>query len=356
MYPDLLEITLARLHKESRHSVQEREKHSFDFLAGARSRRIVLFGAGQLGKTIARGLRQAGHPALFFSDDNPALWGARVEGLEVLSPSEAAAHYGSNGCFVVSIRNGAGVRASLRRTGCHCVTHFAPLVWKFSSELLAPCRMALPSLIFENVEAIRRGYSILAEDHSRELFCEQLTWRVHLNSEAMRPHQADPHESFPQEFITSIDDEMRMYDRPTLIKMDIKRDEPQAIRSARQVLDSAQPVLAACAHDRPEHLWEIPALMAEIAPRNSVLLRRYAEDCWNVICYAVPQHSLAQWCSRDKLQARDSEHRKCACITTATRALESGREAGIRTPIRRFSICSPAFRRPPDTQSLLLAG
>ncbi len=76
--------------------------------------------------------------------------------------------------------------------------------------------------------------------------------------------------------------------RPTYIKMDIEGSEPYAIAGGAALLRDELPVLAICLYHRSEHLWQIPKLIHSLAPDYSLYLRRYAEDCWEQVCYAVP--------------------------------------------------------------------
>jgi FkbM family methyltransferase len=75
---------------------------------------------------------------------------------------------------------------------------------------------------------------------------------------------------------------------PTYIKMDIEGSEPFALAGGAELLKSEMPVLAICLYHRTEHLWQIPNLIHSLAPEYSLYLRRYAEDCWEQVCYAVP--------------------------------------------------------------------
>lgn len=77
---------------------------------------------------------------------------------------------------------------------------------------------------------------------------------------------------------------------PTYIKMDIEGAEPEALIGATELLRRQQPVLAVCTYHRSEHLWQIPNLIRSIAPEYNLFLRRYAEECWEGVCYAIPTH------------------------------------------------------------------
>jgi FkbM family methyltransferase len=76
--------------------------------------------------------------------------------------------------------------------------------------------------------------------------------------------------------------------QPTYIKMDIEGSEPVALLGGAELLEREMPVLAICLYHRSEHLWQIPNLIHRLAPGYALYLRRYAEDCWEQVCYAVP--------------------------------------------------------------------
>jgi FkbM family methyltransferase len=80
---------------------------------------------------------------------------------------------------------------------------------------------------------------------------------------------------------------------PTYIKMDIEASEPFALIGGSDLIRRERPVLAVCLYHRSQHLWEIPNLIHSIEPSYSLFLRRYAEDCWEQVCYAIPPSRLA---------------------------------------------------------------
>ena len=75
---------------------------------------------------------------------------------------------------------------------------------------------------------------------------------------------------------------------PTLVKMDIEGSEPAAIAGARETIRRSRPTLAVCTYHECEHLWTLPALIKSALPDYRISLRRYAEECWEMVCYAVP--------------------------------------------------------------------
>jgi len=382
-----LENILRQIETERPESVRARERTAFDDIAGPFSERLVLFGAGPLGKGIVAGLRRAGIEPLAFTDNNQNLWGKEVSGLRVLSPDEPAKVHGETACFVVTIYQGSTVRRQLASLGCSRVAPFAPLLWKYSDIFIPQSGIELPRRLVEQCEAIRACHAILADDKSRRELSEQLFWRSWLDYSALSP-SVDAHDTyFPMDLLSASDEdvfvdcgafdgdtirsfndhwgggfrhafafepdpenraalasnivEMGLDDRvtimpyavgnkngsvsftctssaashlttaesgvsiecrrlddvkwsltPTYIKMDIESAEPEALAGAAELLRRYRPVLAICTYHRSEHLWQIPNLIRSIAPEYHLFLRRYAEECWEGVCYAIPSHRL----------------------------------------------------------------
>lgn len=74
---------------------------------------------------------------------------------------------------------------------------------------------------------------------------------------------------------------------PTFIKMDIEGAEPRALAGATRILQEYKPRLAVCLYHDRRHLWEIPLQIARIQPDYRLQLRRYADECWELVCYAT---------------------------------------------------------------------
>jgi FkbM family methyltransferase len=87
-------------------------------------------------------------------------------------------------------------------------------------------------------------------------------------------------------------DEILKDSQPTFIKMDIEGAETDALLGARRVIENHAPILTICLYHRQEHLWEIPLLLQSFNDQYRFLLRRYADQCWESVCYAIPVDRL----------------------------------------------------------------
>ena len=382
-----LEYVLRQIEAEPVETVRWRERNAFDNIAGPFHERLVLFGAGPLGRGILAGLRNVGVEPLAFADNNQNLWGTEVSGLKVLSPNEAVKTYGDTTCFVVTIYQGASVRHQLANLGCQRIAHFAALVWKYADTFIPQSGLDLPHRMVAQIESIRKCYAALADDVSKTELCEQLRWRYWLENTPLSTPDDSRDTYFPMDLLSPIAgeifvdcggfdgdtirsfnehwkgafrhifalepdpanraalsanidamgissrvtvmpyavgsssgpvsfsitssaashvtasehvatvesrrlDDLEWHVTPTYIKMDIESAEPDAIAGASQLLKRYRPVLAVCTYHRSEHLWQVPNLIRSIVPEYNIFLRRYAEDCWEGVCYAIPYHRL----------------------------------------------------------------
>jgi FkbM family methyltransferase len=81
---------------------------------------------------------------------------------------------------------------------------------------------------------------------------------------------------------------------PTYIKMDIEGAEPDALAGAAEIIRRNSPVLAICVYHRQDHIWRIPMQISTLNSDYEFFLRRYSEECWDVVCYAVPRSRRRQ--------------------------------------------------------------
>ena len=201
-------MTLEQLLNEPVAAARRREQTAFG--TGSKDK-IVLFGAGVLGRKVLGALRRHHVEALAFIDNDEALQGMQIEGLQVLSPGEAVQRFGTNAIFLITIFRGMGDAGMafrerwLKTLGCRRVMNFLPVAWKYASELLPHYGAALPSEILAaapEIKAVAAGWS---DERSREVFRGQLLWRLRGDFSAVPAQAADQY--FPRDLIAPRSDE-----------------------------------------------------------------------------------------------------------------------------------------------------
>ena len=174
-------------------AARARERRAFDDLAGPSRGSIVLFGAGGLGRRCLAGLRRYGVEPLAFADNNPRLWGTEIEGLPVLSPAGAAARYGANAAFVVTIWGARGSDRmtdridALRALGCKTVIPFGQLAWRYPDGVLPHYGVDLPHKTLEQSVEVLQAFDLWADEASRLEYTAQLRWRLTFDFDGMAP-------------------------------------------------------------------------------------------------------------------------------------------------------------------------
>jgi FkbM family methyltransferase len=175
---------LEELFAEGEAGATAREQSAFDLIAGPSKDLIVLFGAGRVGRKTLTGLRKAGLEPLAFADNDARLWNTSVEGVEVLSPEEAARRHGNQATFVITIWRGEATdrmaerEAQLRSLGCKYVVTFPPLFWKHAKAFLPHYAVDLPHKVHQQEDDVRRAGRLLSDDASRDEYLGQLRWRL----------------------------------------------------------------------------------------------------------------------------------------------------------------------------------
>lgn len=189
---------LERLLAESVESARARARTAFDDLMAGRDGGVVILGSGNLGRKLLQGLRSEGLQPLAFGDNNPNMWGARIDGIPVLSPNEAARLHGTSAVFVLAIWRGetqesmADRLLAYRALGCQCVIHFGYLFWKYAERFLPHFALDLPHRVIESAGTVRAAFDCLADDLSRELFVGHVHWRLHLDFDRLPQPQPGP--------------------------------------------------------------------------------------------------------------------------------------------------------------------
>jgi FkbM family methyltransferase len=179
-----LTMALEELFAEGEARATARERSAFDLMAGPSKGRIVLFGAGRVGRKTLTGLRDIHIEPIAFIDNDARLWNTSVEGVKVLSPEGAARLHGDQATFVITIWRGEATdrmaqrEAQLRSSGCRYVVPFPPLFWKHAQVFLPHYAVDLPHRVHQQADDVRRAATLWSDDASRSEYLAQLRWRM----------------------------------------------------------------------------------------------------------------------------------------------------------------------------------
>lgn len=183
---------------------RQREQAAFDEVAGPCSRNVVLYGAGNLGRKVLRGLRAENVDVLAFADADPARWGSVLEGVPLLSPQDAVDKFATNAVFVVCVwhpERHSGMQDiinTLRTLGAQRVCAFVPLFWKYADRFLPYVFWDLPSRLLSERDQIEKGYNTFTSEESRRQYVRMLQARIRADF-SVWPEVAQPPAYFPQE-------------------------------------------------------------------------------------------------------------------------------------------------------------
>jgi len=181
----------------------ERERSTFDEITAPFQRRLVLFGAGTVGRIALRALRSHSIEPLAFSDDAAALWGTEIDGVRVLPRVDAAHQFGRSAAFVVTTRAGSGfssIRRELLDLSCAKVVPFLSLLWKYP---LPQTLVELPHRILRQEVEVRKAFALLGDDISRREYVGQVRWRLQQDFDLLPP-PISQEQYFPDDLFTLV--------------------------------------------------------------------------------------------------------------------------------------------------------
>jgi len=204
---------LELLLSESPADAVERERTAFDRFATPFNDRMVLFGAGGLGRMTIKKLRAVGVRPLVLADNNSDLWGTNIDNVPVCEPAKAAELYGDEAVFVITIwgsqatdRMSDRVR-QLLDLGCKCVVPAGFLFWKFPEVFLPYFPLDLPHKVLSSTPAIVAAFNLFQDEFSREEFVAQVSFRLLLDYDGLTYSRGCKH-YFPGELVELRDDEV----------------------------------------------------------------------------------------------------------------------------------------------------
>jgi FkbM family methyltransferase len=209
MTNSVLHQRLEKLLSEDTESALSRESRELESIVGSLDQSFLLFGAGNLGRKVLRKLKSIGKLPSAFIDNNPDLWGADVEGVPIMAPSEAVEKFDASTIGVITtIWCGEATDKMsdridpIRALGFKNIALFGHLAWKFHDEFLPHYCLDRPSKVIANADNIRRAFALLADDESRLLFVNHIEWRLFLDYDLL-PSPANEEIYFNDRYVSN---------------------------------------------------------------------------------------------------------------------------------------------------------
>jgi FkbM family methyltransferase len=257
-------MTAAQMLSESVEDAMQREAAAFIWNNSVVARKVVLFGLGMLGRKTFSILKDQGIKLIGVVDNDPIYRTHGFEGLNVVPVSQIPAAWKDDAVFVVTIfrpldTEGLFVRMkALSKAGCRLVYSFLEIAWRFPG-ILPHFGADLPSRILLHASELVEINSLWADEHSREVFRQQLAWRLRADFSQSGPPTSGQY--FPDDILTARFDERFVdcgaYDGDTLRALPegfecawAIEPDPETVRRLRQKVDSRVTVFETALGDR----------------------------------------------------------------------------------------------------------
>ena len=212
MTKQALTSELQRILSEPASAVADRARSALDGLLEDARGKVVLFGAGGLGRQTMDCLRTLGIEPLAVTDNNSKLWGTRLDGVDILAPADAASRYGSDALFIVAIWNPfhwyQETRKRLTELGCRRITPPSPVYWRFPGTFLPFYTQDVPENVHRQADEVLKAAQLWSDDRSREQYFEQVMWRARGDWTFSRPEPEDKDSYFLPRVFSLVPDEV----------------------------------------------------------------------------------------------------------------------------------------------------
>jgi FkbM family methyltransferase len=195
---------LGKLLEEDPGARDVRARSAFDEAGQVAGRRVVIYGAGNLGRRVLRAAREGGLDVIAFADANATRWGEAVDDCPIFEPREAARRFSLEALFVVAVWHPAtsgGMRdiiGYLKSMGCRAVP-FVLLYWREAERCLPYYLWDLPGKLLLHAEEVVDAFRLFeGEPDSQAEFVRQVRLRLHADFEALTAPAAGP-QYFPSD-------------------------------------------------------------------------------------------------------------------------------------------------------------
>ncbi len=143
---------------------------------------ILLYGSGYLGKRALSGLKKLGLRPLAFIDDDKKVYGNKIDGLKILSLDDVTSNYHKDIIIIVTIwhptHSYLDTKKKLETIKIKNIYHYMDLVSAFPDTLRYYSMFDSPQKILSNNTKVKKAFSLLDDNESKDLFIKYLKWRL----------------------------------------------------------------------------------------------------------------------------------------------------------------------------------
>jgi len=202
---------LGKVFNETVNQIKQREKEKLNRLIKTEKTPLIIFGAGNLGRKILKGLRYLGLNPIGFADNNYVSLDAVIDGIRVYSPKDAAHKFAKKAVFIISIwaphHSYLKTFKQLQDLKCLNIIPFQLLIWKYPDIFSPHYQFVPPHEIRKHKKKIMKVFKLLSDQKSRREFYSHIRWRMFLDYNTL-PKPDFVNQYFPDELISVSRDEV----------------------------------------------------------------------------------------------------------------------------------------------------
>lgn len=296
-----------------------------DFFKKNKNKKIIIYGAGYVGRMNQDILEACGYTVFAYGDSNNRILGAEIHGVPVLSDTEIA-KVKNEAVFIVSGREASAIGIYRKLLYLMHINLEQIYVPRFGV-LLAVCGRQyfdffapVPGEVFVDAGAYNGQTSVeftkwcpdykniyLFEPDSKEKVVIEETMKnagitkYHLFMKGVSDHSkssgfCEDHANMSGGHISadgsgkvtvpliSLDEVIN--DKVTFIKMDIEGEERNALLGAEKLIKTYKPRLAVCVYHKADDFFKIPELILKINNEYKMAMRHYSSSDNETVLYA----------------------------------------------------------------------
>ena len=176
----------------------------------AKNKPIILFGAGMIGKYYSELIKDKLNmeKEILFCDNNPAKFGAVINGVPVISFDELKNNYRDSYIIITSLKYCNDLLLQLKENGLSPLLD--PLIYSvfIGDTAFYKTYADYRRVIRENINKFKQAYELLQDEYSRRIFIDRLNYCISADTKYLTPYISNSPQYFEKGIISLSDDEI----------------------------------------------------------------------------------------------------------------------------------------------------